>query len=233
MAAQTNWRETWIGQLFTIAALLVGVVASIGIVVGCQRGQWFLVVLSVVVLAVCIPIVVPAVLADLLGQVMLAVMILTVPLLIVPRGRSWWLRTWGPALAGFPTRKPPPDSEPIPVVADIVPAAEELEELLGMMDADVPSTWSKTVREQLSVPRFLELNPEFPVNARAQYAHLLESRWMTTVDFFDLTGVSIEDDDLLYDFLARSYRYIFENIDPDDLEEQPATRPWDTSRFSS
>ncbi|WP_405137685.1 hypothetical protein [Nocardia sp. NBC_01388] len=214
MAAQPNWRETWIGQLVTVAALLLGIVSSIGIFLGCQRGQWFLVVLAAVVLAACIAIVIPAVIADLLGQAMLAVMILTLPMLLVPRGRRWWLRTWGPALAGFRPRKPSPDSEPIPVVADSVPSQKELEHLLEMMDAADAAIWPKTARDQLSVPRFLELNPEFPANARSQFSHLLESRSMTTAHYLDLTGVLIEGDDLLYDFLERSYRYIFEADNP-------------------
>ncbi|MEU0544682.1 hypothetical protein ABZ319_32890 [Nocardia sp. NPDC005978] len=98
---------------------------------------------------------------------------------------------------------------------------KELEYILGAMNYEIFYDWSEFARDQLKVPRFLELNPDFPAKLRTQFAELLQSRWMSADDYEQLTGVSIDSDELLYDFLGRAYRFIFEGETPDDPPYPP------------
>ncbi|MGX1809368.1 hypothetical protein ACWIGI_26905 [Nocardia sp. NPDC055321] len=93
---------------------------------------------------------------------------------------------------------------------------EELEDVLGSMHPERLYDWSEGWRNQLSHQVFLELNPDFPAKARAQFSDLLRARWMTARDYGFLTSVWFEDDATMYEFLDRSYRYIFEGEDFDD-----------------
>ncbi len=97
MAGSQRWRDSWVGYFVTVAALFVGALSLIGAVAAGQRGHWVLVVLCVPVIAVCLRVVIPAMLEELIGSVMLALMVLSLPALLFPRGRRWWGRVWGGA----------------------------------------------------------------------------------------------------------------------------------------
>ncbi|MGX1809366.1 hypothetical protein ACWIGI_26895 [Nocardia sp. NPDC055321] len=94
----------------------------------------------------------------------------------------------------------------------------ELKYLLGMMSPEVFYEWSELAREQVRdpFPRFRELNPDFPTKVQAQFAALLTSRSMTTSDYATLTDVEFDDNDRLYEFLDRTYHYIFDDHGLDD-----------------
>lgn len=94
---------------------------------------------------------------------------------------------------------------------------EDLEYLLSFMTA-AGSLGVEGIRVQVwnPVPRFTELNPDFPARVQKQWADLLESRSMTTRDYCYLNEVQFADEDSLYDFLSRVYRYVFEDEGLDD-----------------
>lgn len=97
MTGRKRWQDGWFGYFVTLGALFVGALSLVGAVVAGRQGHWVLVALYVPVIAVCLRIVVPELLEELIGSVMLALMVLSLPLLLFPRGRRWWGRVWGGA----------------------------------------------------------------------------------------------------------------------------------------
>ncbi|MGV9414309.1 hypothetical protein ACWDOP_30785 [Nocardia sp. NPDC003693] len=95
---------------------------------------------------------------------------------------------------------------------------DELDYIIGSMHHERLYDWSESAKAQIAHAPFLELNPEFPSRLRNQYRELLDSRYLSVRDYVQITGVQFRDEDALYEFLEKSYKYIF---DIEKFDEPP------------